>query len=160
MSCVVISTSAGCVEANNQRADVLPHLQVDGRGGFIQQQQRRLVHQRHGQIQPLLPATRQLLGRRGGMGRRAEALHQRRHAACALGGRHAVQPREEVRVLGRPQFTVQRRLLRTQADACARCRAGGRAFDEDAPGVGAQQPASDVQRGALRTSSALPARRA
>jgi len=100
---------AGTVTADAR--DQLPELAarqwVDAGGGFVEDQQVRVVDQRAAQPQLLLHAARQLAGRALGEGRQTGAVGQIGDALAALFGILAEQAAEEIQVLEHGEGRVE-----------------------------------------------------
>jgi hypothetical protein len=106
-------------ELAHELAELDARPRVEARRRLVEDQQRRVVEQRLGQVQPLAHALAQARGRPVEEAVEAAEGGQRVDAARARRAAQAVGPREEVEELARAQVRVGRELVGHEADALA-----------------------------------------
>ncbi len=137
----------------------LAQFDVDARGGFVQHQHLRLVHQRLAQQQAAAHAARQRAGI--GLGLVGQADHGQHLVGAALRFRHAVKPGLHLERCARREERVEVQFLRHHADGgagLARVHVLVEAPDAHPPGGLDHQPRQDVDQrrlaGAVRAQQA------
>ena len=138
-----------------ERADQIENgvagLRVHAGGGLIEHHQRRIMHDRRGEIQAALHAAGKGLGAAGRTVAQPDHFEQFGAAGAELGGGQTVQLAEEGEILNCGELVIQRDGLRGDADESAHGGIGRRAaaVEIDLAGGGREQTDGHVDGGGL-----------
>src|SRR5208337_1603841 len=125
----------------DQLPELLAGLQIHRRGRLVQNEERRLMDQRHRDIDATLPSARQRPDRNSREGFKTKKLGQFLDPRILNSFRQAVQFCEKTKVFRRPQVTIERYLLRTNAYKAIRISRGRIARDFDSARIRFKQVA-------------------
>jgi hypothetical protein len=116
---------------------------------LVEHQHVRVVHQRRGDLRPLLVAQRQVVHRVGEALAETEALQQVTGAGGRIATVEPVQPCQVGDLVDHRHLRVEPALLRHVAETAAALRAEGAAVQRDRARVRGEHPEQDAHRGRL-----------
>ena len=116
---------AGGVEPAHFLEDVIARLRIDADGRLVEQQQPRLMHQGHAQVEPAFHAAGEGPARSSARSARPMAARISSTRSARIRARQAVEFAEEEQVLAGGQLVVDGQFLRHDADQPAHLAVAG-----------------------------------